>query len=222
MARSVVLKGTVRCEKCLHPPRWCICEALRPITCPLTVDVLMHALEIARPTSTGNLLKRILPDSAQHIYRHDLPFNASALARPGKQLWILHPLGEPLPAGADPADLQVLLLDGSWPQAGEMRRAVESRGRLVRLPMSGKSRYWLRAQQGEGWFSTAEALLFLLEALGLHDACAQIRLQFELHVYAGLSARGRKLQASEFLANSPVRDALPELVAKFAPRARKT
>jgi DTW domain-containing protein YfiP len=164
------------------------------------------------------LINRVIPASRSHVFRHDLPLNRAAIVQPDRTLWILHPLGEPLPAGGPPPGLQVLLLDGSWREAARMMHGVERWGRLVSLPMSGPSRYLLRGQQGEGMYSTAESLLFLLAALGLTDQRAQLRLQFELHVYAGLRARGEKAAAAEFLADSPVREAFPELLEKLNER----
>lgn len=178
----------------------------------------MHHMEQWRPSSTGHLVHRVIPSAGLHVYRRERPLEPEAILQPGKTLWILHPLGEPLPSAAPPAGLQVLLLDGTWRQAGEMMRAVERWGHKVCLPMSGESRYWLRSQAGERKFSTVEALMFLLSALGLHEAQAQLRRQFELHVYAGLSARGEKYAAAEYLADSPVRAAFPELLADLARR----
>jgi DTW domain-containing protein YfiP len=86
--------------------------------------------------------------------------------------------------------------------------------------MQGKSRYWLRAQSGTGRFSTAEALLFLLGALGLAEAQAQLRVQFELHVFASLCARGHKQLADDYLVDSPLRAVLPEMLAKLRPADR--
>jgi hypothetical protein len=63
-----------------------------------------------------------------------------------------------------------------------------------------------------------EALLGLLGALGLAEAETRLRLHFELHVYATLRARGKKLEAAEYLALSPVRDALPEFLARLNER----
>ena len=125
-----------------------------------------------------------------------------------------------MPAIERPSDLQVLLLDGNWPQASEMMRQIEGWGRKINLPMSGQSRYRLRAQHGEGKFSTVEALLFLLDAIGLKRESDQLRVQFELHVYAGLCSRGNKPEAAEYLAASPLRDAVPDVLRKLAPRAR--
>lgn len=217
MARSVVLKTSPRCGQCQLPPRWCICAGFQAVDCPLKVDVLMHHMEAWRPSSTGHLIRRVIPAASVHLYRRERPLEPATIIAPGKTLWILHPLGEPLPAmHPPPSDLQVLLLDGTWRQAGELMRAVEPWGRKISLPMTGPSRYWLRTQAGEGKFCTMEALLFLLAALGLAKEHAQLRAQFELHVYAGLCARGAKAKAAEYLADSPVRAAFPELLDELA------
>jgi DTW domain-containing protein YfiP len=217
MARSVILQSAPRCERCRFSPRWCICAAEKMIECPLAIDVLIHHREFWRPTSTGRLINRVIPASRSHLYRPDLPLNESAIRRPGRDLWILHPLGEPLATVTTSAGSasQVLLLDGSWREAARMMHGVKSWGRLVSLPMTGPSRYLLRDQQGAGNYSTVEALLFLLDALGLKTEHAALRLQFELHVYAGLRTRGEKSTAENFLADSPARDAFPELLEEL-------
>lgn len=213
--RSVVTGGSPRCERCRFPLRWCICAGAQTIECPLAIDVLIHHREFWRPTSTGRLINRVMPASRGHIFRHDLPLNEAAIRAPGRELWILHPLGEPLADLARDTAPQVLLLDGSWREAARMMNGVKSWGRLVSLPMRGASRYLLRDQQGSGNFSTVEALLFLLGALGLSNEQTALRLQFELHVYAGLRARGEKSAAEDFLAASPARDAFPGLLAEL-------
>lgn len=136
----------------------------------------------------------------------------------GRELWILHPHGEPAPTGRSAAEVQVVLLDGSWREASAMAQEVSGWGRLVSLPMSGEGRYWLRAQADAGRFSTAEALIFLLDRFGLNEARDALRLQFELHVYASLRARGHKEQADEFLRGSPLPAAFPEWLAEVNTR----
>ena len=207
--------GTPRCERCRYALRWCICGGEQSIALPLEIDVLIHHREFWRPTSTGRLINRVIPASRGHVFRHDLPLNESSIRLPGRELWILHPLGGPPPAVSRDEAPQVLLLDGSWREAARMMHGVEGWGRLVSLPMRGPSRYLLRDQQGAGNYSTIEALLFLLGSLGLHAEHAALRLQFELHVYAGLRARGEKTAAENFLADSPVGAALPELLAEL-------
>jgi DTW domain-containing protein YfiP len=185
------------------------------VDCPVLVDVLIHRHESWRPTSTGRLINRVMPASRGHIFRRETPTDRSTVIAPDRELWILHPRGEPLPAHAAPEKLQVLLLDGSWREAAAMLPVVERWGRKVRLPMTGPSRYWLRAQQEGEKYSTIEALMFLLDALGRPEEAAQLRLQFELHVYAGLRTRGAKVLADDFLATSPLPAALPELLRQL-------
>ena len=180
---------------------------------------MMHTREFFRPSSTGHLLQRVVEGTRTHLWRHDAVPPREQVMRPGKELWVLHPLGEPMPAGADPAGVQVLLLDGSWGEAADMKKDVEGWGRRVSLPMTGRSRYWLRTQQGPGQFSTAEALLFVLAALGLRAEHDALRVQLELHVYAGLRTRGQAVMAADFLATSPLREAMPGVIARMHPQS---
>lgn len=180
----------------------------------------MHFMESYRPSSTGHLIKRVMPASGQHLYRKERAPAREDIVLPDRELWILHPQGEPPPAGADPARLQILLLDGTWVQATEMAHRVGPWGRRIGLPMTGESRYWLRAQAGPGRFSTVEALLFLLAALGLRETHDALRVQFELHVYASLRARGHKDKASLYLEGSLLRKAMPEVLEQLASKPR--
>ncbi len=216
--RSVIRRPTPRCPQCLLPPRWCICAAQRDISCPLQIDVLTHQRELTRPSSTGNLIKRLLPATRQHSWRADKPVAARDVVTPGRELWILHPNGEPVPASCELASTQVLLLDGSWSEASAMSNQVGEWGRLVSLPMQGESRFWLRTQQDGGRFSTIEALMFLLDAVGLSTISEELRIQFELHVYAGLRSRGRTDLAGEFLEGSVIKTALEDYLVELHKR----
>ncbi len=190
------------------------------IESPLRVDVLMHHMEVWRPSSTGHLINRVIADTGLHVYRKECPPVREEIVQPGRQLWILHPTGEELPVREVAAGLQVLLLDGTWIQSTGMLRDVESWGRRVSLPMAGESRYWLRSQAADDRFSTIEALLFLMAALGMKEDCAQLQLQFELHVYAGLCARGKKAEAANYLFSSPVSGELKALLPTLKPWAQ--
>lgn len=211
--RSVVLKTSVRCPRCQLPPRWCVCSAQAAIASPLAVDVVTHHREWYRPSSTGRLIRRVMPATREHLWRRERHLSAEELKLSGRELWILHPQGAVLPLEVPPSRVQVVLLDGSWRETTAMAQEVRGWGRLVNLPMMGESRYWLREQGEAGRFSTVEALMFLLHAFGLAVAHDALRLQFELHVYASLRARGRKETGECFLADSPIRDAFPELIA---------
>ncbi len=216
--RRLALRLEERCGRCRLPPRWCVCGGEDPIRTPLQVDIVIHDRERHRPSSTGNLIARVLPEARLHGWQRSTKTPPLDLRVPERELWILHPHGAPPPAGVDPARVQAVLLDGAWSETSAMARVLAPCGRLVALPMTGESRYWLRAQQEGGRFSTVEALMFLLRALGLDDAHDRLRVQFELHVYAHLRTRGRAELAEEFLAGSPVRTALPDLIAQLNTR----
>jgi len=233
MPRSVVLAGADRCPRCSLPPRWCVCDALPPVDTRIAVHVLIHRGEQRKPSSTGALLTRVVNGATQHVYqRQSRFFPASSLTAPSLQqdrdIWILHPHGDPIPPAAAATDThagagpQVVLLDGTWRQAGEMLRTVEGLGRCVRLPDDGlpEGRFWLREQPGPRQLCTAEALVGVLEAVGEPDAARRLRLHFELHVYAMLLARGRREMAERYLGHSPLlieaAPALDRLHARWA------
>jgi DTW domain-containing protein YfiP len=224
--RSVVLAGAARCSNCCLPPRWCVCDALPAVAAIVPVHVLIHRQEQHKPTSTGRLIARTVEGSRCHVYQRDSRFfSASSLAAadllPERELWVLHPLGEPMPSAASLAGRplpQLLLLDGTWRQAGEMLRTVEGMGRCVRLPSPGPSRYWLRGHDAPMHVSTAEALLGVFGAVGDTAAEHGFRLHFELHVYAALLARGRRELADRYLEDSPLRDAMPEFLEELNTR----
>lgn len=226
MPRSVVHAGAPRCPGCALPPRWCICGLVAPVTTAIAVLVLIHRLERAKPSSTGSLVARVMPSAVVHTYarisRHLPPAALPADAvPPGHELLILHPAGAPLAppvAGSPPPCL--LLLDGTWGQAAEMRRAVEGRGRCVRLPAGAPpaSRFWVRQQRAAGCLATAETLAFALDLLGDAAAAGRLRLHFELHVLATLLSRGKRDEAGRFLADSPLLASHPDILDHFAGR----
>lgn len=232
MPRSVVLAGAVRCPQCSLPPRWCVCTALPPVETPLAVHVLIHRGEQHKPSSTGTLIARVVTGAACHVYqRQTRGFPAAGLPAGSlaadREVWILHPSGEPLPIGVErPAAAplpQVVLLDGTWRQAGEMLRSLEGVGRRVCLPESiaAPSRYWLRDQPQPSHRSTAEALMGVFRAVGDTAADRGLELHLELHVYATLLSRGRREMAERYLGHSPLlteaRGILDELHARRLP-----
>lgn len=232
MGRSVVRAGVARCPRCRLPPRWCTCDMLPLVETRLTVQVLIHRLEQCRPSSTGKLVTRAVAGAACHVYQRGnrffaaMGYPADAL-EPGRELWVLHPSGDPLPGptASEASVLRpraaVLLLDGSWRQAGEMLASVHGRGRCVRLPLvatNEPSRYWLRNQAQPEQLCTAEALMAVLNETGEPEAARQLRLHFELHVYATLLVRGHRELAERYLGHSPLiteaADALNRLHAR--------
>lgn len=216
--RSVVLNATARCPRCSLTPRWCICAAQADIHSLLALTLLTHRRELYRPSSTGNLIARLFPDAQRHVWYPEKPLSAEQVLDPQREVWVLHPNSLPAPRNVAPQDVQAILLDGSWSESAGITRHVGSWGRLVQLPLSGESRFWLRAKQDGGRYSTAEALLFLLDCFGLTQQREALRPQFELHVYANLRARGNTQLAAEFLRESVVVEAMPEILEQLHTR----
>jgi len=235
MPRSVVLAGAARCPRCCLQPRWCVCDAIPAVAAGIHVHVLIHRQEQHKPSSTGRLIARTVEGAMCHLYQRGNHFFPSAGLspadlRPDRETWILHPHGEPVTPAAGATDRvppQVVLLDGTWRQAGEMQRAVDGLGRCVRLPEQGPGRYWLRDYDAPAHVSTAEALLGVFGIVGDTEAERRFRLHFELHVYATLLSRGRRAVADRYLANSPLREVIPEFLEQLTtgrrpPRERQT
>jgi DTW domain-containing protein len=175
----------------------------------------MHHREQFRPSSTGHLIHRVIPASRHHLWRRERGLNPAEFHVPGRELWIMHPQGEPMPTDRHASEVQIVLLDGSWRETSAMAQEIGHWGRLVSLPMDATSRYWLRTQADAARSSTAEALLFLLRHFGLEREREALRLQFELHVYANLRARGHKEDATEFLRTSPIATAFADFIARL-------
>ena len=229
MGRSVVLAGAARCPRCSLPPRWCVCGALPPVDTTLHVHVLIHRGEQHKPSSTGSLVARAVAGATCHVYQRVTRFcTGSGFEREtldtGRELWILHPSGDPLPTHVAAADAatrpQFVLLDGTWRQAGEMLRTVERLGRCVSLPepAAEPGRYWLRDQPEPTHLSTAEALMGVFLAVGDTRAQQLLRLHFELHVYATLLSRGRREMAERYLGHSPLLHDIPEFLGRLHAR----
>jgi hypothetical protein len=204
-----------------------VCDAIPPVETALRVHVLIHRGEQHKPSSTGTLIVRAVAGVTCHVYqRANRLLTASGFRldtlEPGRPLWILHPTGEPMPARPTPANgspsPHVLLLDGTWRQAGEMLRTVAGKGQCVSLPepAAKPGRYWLRDQPKPEHLSTAEALMGVFHALGDTRAEECLRLHFELHVYATLLARGRREMAERYLGCSPLLSQMPHLLDRFA------
>lgn len=229
MGRSVVLAGAARCPRCSLPPRWCVCDAIPPVNTQLHVHVLIHRGEQHKPSSTGALVVRTVANATCHVYQRETRFFTASGFQPNtldpdRELWILHPSGEPLPSQTAPVNdspsPHLLLLDGTWRQAGEMLRTVDRMGRCVSLPKptAAPGRYWLREQPEPTHLSTAEALVGVFQALGDEQAEKRLRLHFELHVYATLLSRGRREMAERYLGHSPLLAEIPGFLDRLHTR----
>jgi DTW domain-containing protein YfiP len=221
MARSVVFAGTRRCPDCQLNARWCICPGLETASTVTGVHVLMHRAEQWRPSSTGHLLIRCLPDASLHVFDP-----LAEIRRPGKlpapeRLWLLHPVGAPAERvlATEGTPEGILVIDGTWAQSGPMLKEARAWGSAVSLPDPGPSRYWLRSQVREGGTSSAEALACALRLVGDESAAETIMRQLELRVFAGLLSRGMPDKSESYLAGSRLRGRFDDLIQRLRGKA---
>ena len=215
MGRSVVTKASPRCPGCAQIPRWCICSSLEIPSTNLNLAVLIHHAEFYKPTSTGRLIHRLFPTSDLILYKHDIPLSRERVTQGGMETLILHPFGDSIESLSNLPEKKILLLDGNWRQAAAMLQGTASFGRKISLPMCGPSRYWLREKQEGTRYSTIEALIFLLRFTGQEEVADRCQIAFELHVYAGLLARGKKDLARAYLTNMPKNELINEVVKRL-------
>ena len=138
MSRS--RKPHLRCADCRMHRSLCICALLPRLETRTRVVLLLHQLEIDKPTNTGVVAARCLPNSAI-VYRGRAPEAAvrgasveeqaervAAAIPAGTRAAFLfpHPSATPLSAWREGPPVTLIVPDGTW------RQAARARSRLAR------------------------------------------------------------------------------------------
>jgi len=123
-----------RCPTCHMHATLCICDLVPRLEARTRLSLLVHYREARKPTNTGLLAARCLPGSEVGIVGDRARPLALPLVRPGELGVLLSPDEDAVPlaqyAGSD-QPLVLVVPDGSWRQAGKMRRRVPG---LAELP----------------------------------------------------------------------------------------
>jgi DTW domain-containing protein YfiP len=159
-------KPHLRCADCRMHRSLCICGLLPRIATRTRVLLVLHQLEVVKPTNTG------LVDAQ--------PLEAALAGDVQPVLLYPHPSATPL--GAWPPSEKPLLLvvpDGTWPQASKTRRRIPALSRLpcVSLPAPPAPVDRLRAPPLPGRMATLEAVataLGILEGAPVADALLRV------------------------------------------------
>ena len=164
--------GLPRCSRCNLREVACFCDAVQTLNLPFEVHVLVHPLELKRPSSSIFFLQ-LDSQVSLHIYQR------TELLTPKAGDVLLFPQPEdktPTSSGASSdkssatssntssselMDIQRLwLLEGTWQEATKMLAKQPLLAALPRLSVADQpSRYPFRKNQRTGGLSTAEALL---------------------------------------------------------------
>jgi DTW domain-containing protein YfiP len=178
----------------------CICALLPRITTRTRVLVVMHQLEVNKPTNTGVVAARCLTNSAV-AYRGRAPegiaaepLEAALRADAEPVLLFPHPTATPLaPRRPDERPLLLVVPDATWPQAGRMRRRIEALApmRYVSLPAPPAAAERLRAAPRPDRLATLEAVAAALGILEGPAVAEQLTRVYRIMTERTLWTNGR-------------------------------
>jgi DTW domain-containing protein YfiP len=168
-----------RCSVCLRAAASCICRWIAPVSHAVEVLILQHPLEVNNAKGSARLLHLSLPNS-QLLTGEQFSSDILAELLAGKHNVLLYPdtpgdrsLGiAPPPALApatllDPAQLRLVVLDGTWRKSRKMLYLNPQLQQLPRLPLrdTPASHYLIRKAHAPDQLSTLEATCYALMQL---------------------------------------------------------
>ncbi len=156
--------GDARCPACMMYRELCICAEIPKLVTRSRLVLLIHYREARKPTNTGQLAARCLPNSEVGIIgdrdRPELPVI-------GEHALLLYPADDAIPiaqaVALDPELPRTLIVpDGNWRQAARMAKRVPgvAAARHVTLDKVAASptEYGLRREPKDGGLATLEAI----------------------------------------------------------------
>jgi len=172
---SVPAISRPRCPACLRPQRACICAWVRPTAHTVELLLLQHPLEVDQAKGSARLLHLSLPHSRMLVCEAlaDAALLTAPWSRPAPQHTVLLYPDTPedaalglLPAPAldpaalqDPAQIRLVVLDGTWRKSRKMLYQSPALQQLPRLGLRDvpASRYRIRKAHRPDQLSTLEA-----------------------------------------------------------------
>jgi DTW domain-containing protein YfiP len=161
-----------RCPTCRLHQALCICALTPKLETKTRLVLVIHRDEERKPTNTGLLAVRSMPDTSRVVITgdHERPI-ALPVLRDDEQGVLLFPDDEAVPierfARAD-KPIALVVPDGTWNQAKKVRHRVPGLEDLprVKLPEGGAATaYKLRNETKDGGLATLEAIARALRVL---------------------------------------------------------
>jgi DTW domain-containing protein len=153
------------CATCLRPQSACICRWIAPVGNLVEVLILQHPLESGEAKGSARLLQLSLSNSrlvtGEAFDEQELQ---PLLHASEKQPVLLYPRDADAPSGTaaiplDPAQIRLVVLDGTWRKTRKMLHLNPLLQELLRLPLSDlpPSHYLIRKAHRPDQLSTLEA-----------------------------------------------------------------
>ena len=172
----------LNCPKCSRPQRSCICAWVTPVENAVEVLILQHPLEVHQAKGSARLLQLSLPHSelvvgevfaeqTLHPLLHTPAARRTILLYPDspgdKGLNLATPPVLDQAWLSEPAQLRLVVLDGTWRKSRKMLYLNPLLQQLPRLPLRNPpaSRYLIRKAHSPGQLSTLEATCYALMQL---------------------------------------------------------
>lgn len=205
-----------RCPRCRMHDVLCVCELIPKLATRTRLVLVIHRIEERKPTNTGLLATRCLPNS-EVLLRGvmDSP-EPCFVDDPERQPLLLFPHEKAVPItefARSPRPVTLIVPDGTWRQASKVPQRVPGLAGVpcVTLPPDAPTIYRLRAEFHAGRLATLEAIA---RALGILDG-AEVRQAME-RVFRVMVERTLWLRGT--LPSSQVTGGIPERALANDPR----
>ncbi|WNO08774.1 tRNA-uridine aminocarboxypropyltransferase [Teredinibacter sp. KSP-S5-2] len=195
-------KSVKRCAACQMAEKVCICAWRPQASCNLDFVLLMHRLELFKPTNTGRLIADVFPESKVYLWNRCEPESGllKILNDPLRECFIVFPYQSSVERSrkvvqnipVSDKKITLILLDGSWKQCSRMimlSRWLDN-ATCLSLPDTLVKSYSVRDSGKSDRFSTAEAAVSCLTLSGEIQAAEVLRHYFNVFNLHYLATRG--------------------------------
>lgn len=198
-------KRSERCPHCRMRLSDCLCPLIPRYPLDTRVVLVMHHREWIKPTATGPLALRALPNSELRIHgRPDAPLHLGDLDIPERRTLVLYP-GDEVPVlsrqflACDTRPATLVVPDGTWRQASRMGRRLPGldHAEMVRLPEGAPTRWGVRQEYHPQGLATYEAIARALGIIESPEVREGMETLFDEMVRRVMRSRGEAGVATE-------------------------
>jgi DTW domain-containing protein YfiP len=196
-ARTARAEPRARCLRCAKPESHCVCARIPRVSNRTPVFILQHPRERFHPIGTARIARLGLARSALLVPRAAAARSLAVALEPPPGTALLFPsAGARDLATLAPAERPsgLIVLDGTWSQAGKLYRANAWLGALphVALSPAAPTRYRIRRAPRPGFISTIEAIVAALALIEpATPGLAELLAAFDAMIDAQLAFRHR-------------------------------
>lgn len=198
-------KSVIRCEHCQLAAYACICEWQPQLHSQVEFVLLLHRIEIFKPTNTGRLIADVFPvQTHAFCWSRTEPEQAllDLLQDSKRQCFIVFPADTPEAKAKSravfteiPSNEKIktfILLDATWKQSGRMFHLSRWLEHVpcASLPEGVLRGYAVRKSHQDDYFSTAEAAALCLQMVGEYNNSNVLLDYFQLFNEHYLATRG--------------------------------